>query len=57
MKTPKDRFRTMNRKEYYIQCLYSGAMQDEGKYVEDKYQHNIVCKYKLHEKLKKHVLV
>lgn len=58
MKTPKDRFSTLNRKECYLECFYPGAMQDERKYV--KYQHDIVCKYKkykLHEKLKKHVLV
>ena len=58
MKTPKDRFSILNRRGYYIQCLYSGSMQDEGKNVEDKFQHDFVCEYKIHEKfsVKKDIL-
>ena len=57
--TPNERFLTLKRKGYCIQCLFPGAQQNEGRHQEGKCQRDFTCTHSSHDRypVKKHVLI
>ena len=59
MMTPKDRFTLIKNKGLWIQCLYPGTREDQGKHKDGKCQRDFICQHLSHQKypVKKHVLI